>query len=253
MSDIEKKVQEEFSEHIDILEEQSLTLKNILDSIDSQTDINLCMLSSTASLLIVYSQDMLRKLETVQNLISEGKCSESAIILRSLIEDVTEISYLAENPLYYRVFLNHKAIEEGRATGQLNIDTPQSKFNKSKEKIFKELGEEKLYDLYRALSAIEAHTGLQSIRDNVRIQEKIDLEQGRSLNLKGTAANIYISYIILERIFDNVVGPAVYLDKYEDNPKAEYEEKRTENRRKMNHLHSKYDMGNNVKTENKKN
>jgi hypothetical protein len=253
MSDREKKVQEEFSEHIDILEEQSSILKDIVFSIESQTDINLCIPSSTASILIVYSQDMLQKLETVQNLISKGKNSESAIILRSLIEDVTEISYLAENPLYYKVFLNHKAIEEGRATGQLDIDTPQSKFNKSKKKIFKELGEEKLYDLYGALSAVETHTGLQSIRDNVRIQEKLDLQKGRSLNLKGTAGNIYIAYIVSERIFDNVIGPAVYLDNCEENPKAEYEDKRDRNRKKMNSLHSKYDMGSNVKTENKEN
>jgi hypothetical protein len=237
MNNVDQKIDEKFSDYLAILEDQNSELMDMIEDLDSPKDLNLCIHSSTTSIVLLYSRDILKKLLTVLDLLSEGKNSESAIILRSLIEDVGQTSYLVENHLHYREFLVNKNTQERRSTGEEEIETPQSIFNRNKEDIFEEIGEEKLYSLYKALSVVETHTGLQSLRDNVDVRGLM-FKEDDNIDFRRTAGYIYIAYIVHERVRENMIEPVTWL--------CETESSFQSNRKTMNQLYDKYDLGNNI-------
>lgn len=244
MTEIETQARNKFAKNIEILEKQNKDLKNIFRNINHHFDYNVCLPLSAVSIISTYSIDIIKKQDTILELTLDGKYSEASIILRNLMEDIVLIIKLAKNPLQYRDLVIQKSIDEKDAQGIIDADTPQTIFNKNKKQLFEDAGEEDLYPLYRTLSVSETHTGVQAMRDNVRIKRNnMSLNLEREFDKRRTASLLYASFIIVDKLYKKAISYTIYYKTHSNGTKKAYESRRDNYYQLMNQLYSNQNLG----------
>lgn len=250
MNDVEDKTRKELRKAVEIIESQSYNLEEYVYSINSIYDYNIAMLPGAASTIVTYGGDFLKKQETVLDLTLEGRYGEAMVILRSMLEQAFGIIYLADNSSEYREFLSHHKIEEKRATGEIEENNLDSKFNyniRGNDGLLEKVGEEEYGSLYSAISETEVHLNLRPLRDNVGAYGSgYSLRRRNTFKKRDAVAIFYLLYYLVDKVYQKGLKQSIHLKTADCSAIGEYQSRRDDDNHYLNSLYSELDLGRKV-------